>query len=125
MQNKTIKIIFFITIVLLLIIVPTLVNASGGTIDGADSFINAASGSPIKQSGLVEASNTLYNTLLFVGITIAMIVITALGIKFMMGSTEEKAKVKETLIPFTVGCIILFGGFTIWQIVMQLIKTLK
>ena len=53
-----------------------------------------------------------------------MIVITALGIKFMLGSVEEKAKVKETLIPFTIGCIIIFGAYIIWRLVMQLATTL-
>lgn len=94
------------------------------TIAGADDFINASTGSPLKNGSLASASGTLASTLIIIGIVVAMIVITALGIKFMLGSVEEKAKVKETLIPFTIGCIIIFGAYIIWSLVMQLATTL-
>lgn len=48
------------------------------------------------------------------------IVGTILGIQFMIASAEEKAKVKETLVPYIVGCIVIFGAFTIWSIVVNL-----
>ena len=34
----------------------------------------------------------------------------------MMGSVEEKAEVKETLVPFIVGCVVVFAAFAIWKI---------
>ena len=38
----------------------------------------------------------------------------------MLGSIEEKAQVKEALIPFIIGCIVVFGAFGIWKIVTQI-----
>ena len=38
------------------------------------------------------------------GSTVVISVI--LGIQFMMGSVEEKAKIKDSLIPFVIGCIV-------------------
>ena len=39
------------------------------------------------------------------------------------GLTEKQiAKVKETLIPYTVACAITFGAFTIWKIVINIIQ---
>ena len=34
----------------------------------------------------------------------------------MLGSMEEKAQIKEALIPFVIGCIVAFGAFGIWKI---------
>lgn len=48
------------------------------------------------------------------------IVGTILGIQFMVASAEDKAKVKEALIPYFIGCAIIFGGFTIWSIVVNI-----
>ena len=54
------------------------------------------------------------------GIIIAILVGMFLGIKYMMGSIEEKAELKETLIAYVVGCIVIFGAFGIWKLVAEL-----
>lgn len=38
----------------------------------------------------------------------------------MVASAEDKAKVKEALIPYIVGCIVIFGAFTIWSIAVNM-----
>ena len=38
----------------------------------------------------------------------------------MMGGAEGQAKVKEMLLPFVVGCIIVFGGFGFWKIAITI-----
>ena len=38
----------------------------------------------------------------------------------MLGSIEEKANIKESLIPFVIGCIVVFGAFGIWRIFVSL-----
>jgi hypothetical protein len=45
---------------------------------------------------------------------------TVLGIKFMLGSIEEKAKIKEVLIPYILGCVVVFGAYGIWRLVITL-----
>ena len=44
---------------------------------------------------------------------IGVIVLVVLGIKYMMGSLEEKAEYKKSLIPLVVGVIIVMGATTI------------
>lgn len=48
-----------------------------------------------------------------VGIGIAVIILVVLGIKYMMGSAEEKAEYKKTMIPYVVGAILIGGAATI------------
>lgn len=48
-----------------------------------------------------------------VGIGIAVIILVVLGIKYMMGSAEEKAEYKKTMIPYVVGAVLIGGAATI------------
>ena len=48
-----------------------------------------------------------------VGIIAAVIILMVLGIKYMMGSAEEKAEYKKTMIPYVIGAVLLFGATTI------------
>ena len=76
----------------------------------------------IEQSNLKALANTLYNILLVVGIIIAAVLGGVLGIKFMMGSVDEQAEVKTMLVPYIAGCVVIFGAFTIWKIVLLIIQ---
>ena len=92
-------------------------------LQGATDFINQGSGnSPINEDKLKEGSDMIYNTLLAVGLVIAIIWTFYLGIKFMTGSVEEQAKVKESIKVFIIGCIVLFGAFGIWRLVLVLTR---
>jgi len=74
----------------------------------------------INTQALKETSDTIYNTLLAIAIMVAVVVAMVLGIQFMVASADEKAKVKEALMPFVVGCIVVFGSFTIWKVVVKM-----
>ena len=39
----------------------------------------------------------------------------------MTDSAAEKAKTKEMLIPYIAGCIVVFGAFGIWKLVVNLL----
>ena len=39
-----------------------------------------------------------------------------IGIKYMLGSVEEKAKHKQTLMPYLIGAVLVFSETTIPQI---------
>ena len=93
------------------------------TIEKADGFISEGS-SQIDSTELQNFSNMLYNALLIIGIIIAVIVGTILGIKFMIGSVEEKADIKKLLIPYIVGCIVVFGAFGIWKLVVTILANM-
>lgn len=126
MLNKTIKI--FIILICIIPILTTCVYADfsiGDIFKGADGFIENGindDGPTIKEDDLQEMSNLLYNTLLIIAIVIAVIVGLVIGIQFMTGSVAQKAKVKETLIPYIAGCIVIFGAFVIWKLVVNILS---
>lgn len=94
-------------------------------IGGADDFIQSGvdDDSPvISEDNLQGMSNMLYNTLLVIATIIAVIVGLAIAIQFMTGSVGERAKIKETLIPYITGCIVIFGAFGIWKLVVSILS---
>lgn len=122
-----------VVLLLLLITILTLPNdiyavsthTAGNIIAGAEGFVTEGkeeANSKIQPDNLKGMSNTLYNILLVVGIVVAIIVGLIMGIKFIMGGIEEKAEIKNMLIPYIIGCVVVFGAFTIWQIVVNLLQ---
>ncbi len=55
------------------------------------------------------------------GSIIAVGVLMVLGIKYMMGSAEEKAEYKKTMLPYLIGAIILFAAVNIANAVISMI----
>lgn len=94
------------------------------TIQGADDFISGADTSnTIDEKALKENIDLIYNILLGIGMIVAVACGIALGIKFMYGSLESQAEVKEKLIPYVIGCFVIFGAFGIWKIVINVMQT--
>lgn len=80
-------------------------------------------GNPIEilnQKQLQKNINQIYNVIFGIGVALSVIIGSILGIKFMIGSIEEQAKIKETLVPYALGCIVVFGAFGIWKIIITL-----
>lgn len=55
-----------------------------------------------------------------VGVVVAVVVLMVIGIKYMMGSAEEKAEYKKTMIPYLVGAILIFASTTIVNVVYNI-----
>ncbi len=94
-------------------------------ITGGDDFIEDGKKgeTPISDGSYKESlTDPLYNILLLIGIAIAVIVGVVLAIQFMVGSVEEKSKIKESLIPYFVGCAVVFGAFGIWKFVINILN---
>lgn len=91
-------------------------------IGGAEGFLNKGTATiPINGDNLKKGSSTLYNILLSVGIFLAVAVGMYLGAKFMVSTAEDRAKVKEALIPYIAGCIVIFTAFAVWRVAILLL----
>lgn len=128
MKRKMIFIVILLFAILMQCLLPSTVQAIGisDVVSGGDSFIEAGKNENVvlKTETLKNTSNVVYNTLLIIGMGVAVIVSGILGIKFMIGSVEEKAQIKDALVPFIIGCIVVFGAFGIWKIAINIGKNL-
>ena len=105
-----------------LVSMPSNAASLDDTLTGADDFVNKGFSTDMDKSQLHSASNYIYNALLGVGIVVAVIVGMILGIKYMTSDSEEKAAVKETLVTYLIACCVIFGAFTIWKIVVEILN---
>ena len=121
MQNKVLKMIAIISVFLIVSIFP--ITTFSTWVDDARNFLEAAD-ETAKLNGdkLESASNDIYNLLSSIGMIIAVVVGIILGITYMIAGSEEKAKVKESLMPYIIGCIVIFGDFGIWKLVISTFK---
>lgn len=79
------------------------INYSGSGVTDVQSFGG-------KVIGVIQA----------VGSVVAVAILVVLGIKYMMGSTEEKAEYKKTLIPYVIGAVLIFAASQVAGIVYNM-----
>lgn len=80
-----------------------------------------ASGNPNANAEKVVALGaTIVTIMQTVGIVVAVVILLVIGIKYMIGSAEEKAEYKKTMIPYIVGAILIFASTTIVNVVYNL-----
>lgn len=89
-----------------------------------DSFLNAdsegvAAGTP-SESDLKDISNTVSGVLLTIALGVTLISAVMMGINFTIQSVEDKAKIKESMVPWIIGIFVSFGAYGIWRITMSI-----
>ena len=117
--------ILFVFMIFCINISNTYASALGDVISGGKKFIKSSNSDELIDTGKVsEASSDIYNTLLMVSFVVVAVVGISLGIKFMMSGVEEKADVKKSLIVFVIGCVVVYGAFGIWKVLVTFLNTL-
>lgn len=59
---------------------------------------------------ITNIGNDIIGVIQVVGTIIAVAMLLVLGVKYMMGSAEEKAANKKSMMPYLIGAILLFVG---------------
>ena len=111
MNKKGLKIFFAIMSVLMLISFSTMSLAYnpddfGGTRNATGTY-GSVQGGATKIIGIIQA----------IGITVAVIMLVMMAIKYVSGAPEGKAEIKKTLIPYAVGAVLLFATTGVLEIV--------
>ena len=106
-MKKTLKKVNILIILITLII--SISNVVLGVTDPSTLTGTPVSGSE-KIEGLGKQIITIVTT---VGSVASVIVLVVLGLKYMMGSAEEKADYKKTLLPYVIGAVLVFAASTI------------
>ncbi len=79
-------------------------------------FISKGEGqdNPIDEKALKNTSSYIYNVLFTIAVVLAFVIGMIIGIQFIIGSVDEKAKIKETLVPYVIGVFI--KSLSIWNL---------
>lgn len=120
------KIIIVITLILFIVFAFGFVNTcfADGGIKDIDGLLKSPKLQNVskqdagaKESGIIKGINSIIGLIQLAGSGIALIVITLLGVKYILASPSDKADVKKSIMPIIIGCILLFGGVNIAGII--------
>ncbi|MCF0125223.1 MAG: hypothetical protein HUJ68_05620 [Clostridia bacterium] len=118
---KNIKKIIVLIVIILMICSNLIVYADFGLEDlgGDNAQINQENIEQVKGIGI-----EIVGMIQAVGIVLSVIILTVLGLKYMMGSVEEKAEYKKNLKPYFIGSALVFGASAFAQYIYNFILSL-
>lgn len=124
-MKGTMKIISILLIVLMLAFVATPVVseclAVGDVFTAVDNEASKTNYSDIKgYTKINETAGIIIKIIRYAAIIIAVVLIAVFGIKFMLGSAEEKAEYKKSFIPLIIGIVVVFGATYIAQLIFSI-----
>lgn len=117
-MKKTVRIIS--TILLAIMLVTTIAGTALAAVNVGETISNMEQATGGDDGKISTLGGNIVNILQVVGIVIAVIVILVIGIKYMIGSAEEKAEYKKTMIPYVIGALLVFAGTSIVKVVYSL-----
>lgn len=122
-MKKQVKIVSIILVIMIaLMAVSNVVLAAP---DLSADIKDMANGSGNQPKEVLNLGKTIVSIMQTVGIVVAVVVLLVLGIKYMMGSAEEKAEYKKTMIPYVVGAVLVFAGTSLVKVIYSLATAVK
>ena len=106
-----------------LLIAVMLISVASTVLATTPADISGASVSGIE--GLTNVGNQIVTILTTIGIIASVIVLIVLGIKYMMGSAEEKAEYKKTMMPYVIGAALVFAASAIAGILYNFLSNVS
>ena len=89
-------------------------------LQNVDSYVPSDTVTGSDAQKITEKASFILTIITNVGIVLAILMSAILGIKYMLGSLEEKAEYKKDLLPYFIGSILLFGVCTIVKVLQTL-----
>lgn len=132
MKNKTLKIIAVLLIAIALVTLTTTIvraKAEVGVGEGAgegatdDGFQNITAQNPGNSATTISntAGKILY-IVRIIGMAVAVIMLTILGIKYVAASPNEKADYKKGMTVYVIGAVLLFGASLLLGVIQNFVN---
>ena len=77
---------------------------------------------PVEYEPAFKLTGKIVEIIRTLGTVIAVVGVMVLGIKYMIGSVEQRAEYKKTMIPYLIGCIFIFAIGTVVSIIYSLVS---
>lgn len=92
-------------------------SGSQGGLPNINAYTPTNEEMPQNVTDVISLITTVFQV---IGIAIAVIMIIVIGIKYMVGSVEQKANYKKSMVPYIVGAVLVFSTATIVKLVASL-----
>ena len=116
MENKKLKKIIAIVVVILFITM--IISKSFATVTPGDITGQISEEEKLDVGFIYTFTKFLQTSGNFLAIAVMMVI----GIKYITGSIEEKATYKKTMVPYLIGCVLIFAGSNIVPGIMETLK---
>lgn len=117
MKNKTLKIIAVLLIAIALITLSTtIVRAT----TGFEPIEPKPAGTPGEM--VTNTAGQILTIVRIVGMAVAVIMLTILGIKYVAASPNEKADYKKGMTVYVVGAVLLFGASALLSVIQKFVE---
>lgn len=124
MSTKTMKILTFIATVLISLTMLSTVVFAAVDSDGVINQMQKENINASQSQQLSSLGGKILSALQIIGFIAGVVILVVLGLKYMMGSLEEKAEYKKTMIPYLVGAIIVIAAPTLAKGIFSMIQSL-
>ena len=117
------RIMIVIKIILLFVIVLAIfsnydVHATNNPLDNPEQY------NPMEardnDEGLKDMTEIILGVINAVGTILSVVILMIIGIKYMLGSIEEKAEYKKTMMSYVIGAILLFAVPTVASVIYNI-----
>ena len=109
-KNKIINLIFVLLIIFITLLSFNSITYANDAVSNPNYF---KPGGPVKEKQLENRVNIILGVINVAGIVISVITLMSIGIKYMLGSVEEKAEYKKTMGMYLLGAFLVFSITTI------------
>lgn len=116
MKNKTLK----IMAIVILTIISTLLITSNVLATGLDTEITPQASEAA--ANVQNIAGKVLNIVQIVGVAVATIMLTVLGIKYVSASPNEKAEYKKGMTIYVIGAVLLFGASMLIGVIRNFIS---
>lgn len=73
----------------------------------------------VTTDGMTSIAGKVIKIIRYAAVIIGAILIAVFGIKFMIGSAEEKAEYKKSFVPLIIGIVVVFGSTYIAELLFN------
>ena len=118
-MKKSIKIVFVALMMIAIILASTSVFANEYRPGDVKNKISTSNTDNIQSLG-----GSIIGIIRVIGTIVSVAMLIVLGIKYMMGSAEERAEYKKTLFPYFIGAILIFAATNLADIIYTWASTI-
>ena len=92
---------------------------------GLDTLGDGSGYEPKTSDAALPMAQVIIGVIRALGTSIALLMLTIMGVKYIMGSVEEKAAYKQTMIPYLIGAVLIFSAAQVTQVIYDAITNVS
>lgn len=120
-MKKTMKILTVLLLAIMLISLASNVFAAGNPLNPGDLESKIDYGNSTETDKLTSQAGKIMGLIRNISVIAAVIIIMVLGVKYMLGSLEEKADYKKSFMPLIIGIILVVAATSIASFIFGIV----